>query len=408
MGIREATKEYESWLRASLPMVIDDDLAFKHDQMASGVFPFLRATFYRWAPRWQELCPHLNEAPKILGVGDLHVENYGTWRDAEGRLVWGINDFDEACELPYSADLVRLATSVVLAVAGHHLTTPLNDAAEAILSGYEEGLHRGGRPFVLAEHHAELRRLASEGRDAVRFWTKMEALPLADGDYPVAAVQALLADLPAGAVAPSNGPGPDPVGGTTVGVAHGGDHGTERSGTGGAEGGAVSAGISAPRVAPASVRTRRAGLGSLGRPRLVALAHLHGSLVAREVKALLPSAWDWASGEPDSEVRYGRIIAGAVRDSDPGTSIQGSWVLRRLAPDCSRIELADLPAERDEALLLHAMGAELANVHLATPGALGAVLDDLAHRRQHHPGWLAAAAQTMADDTDHDWNSWRH
>ena len=31
-----------------------------------------------------------------LSVGDLHVENFGTWRDSEGRLIWGINDFDEA------------------------------------------------------------------------------------------------------------------------------------------------------------------------------------------------------------------------------------------------------------------------------------------------------------------------
>jgi uncharacterized protein (DUF2252 family) len=24
------------------------------------------------------------------------VENFGAWRDVEGRLIWGINDFDEA------------------------------------------------------------------------------------------------------------------------------------------------------------------------------------------------------------------------------------------------------------------------------------------------------------------------
>jgi len=32
----------------------------------------------------------------VLAVGDLHVENFGTWRDAEGRLIWGVNDFDES------------------------------------------------------------------------------------------------------------------------------------------------------------------------------------------------------------------------------------------------------------------------------------------------------------------------
>ena len=47
----------------------------------------------------------------VLAIGDLHLENFGTWRDAEGRLVWGINDFDEAWALPYTNDLIRLATS---------------------------------------------------------------------------------------------------------------------------------------------------------------------------------------------------------------------------------------------------------------------------------------------------------
>ena len=42
-------------------------------------------------------------------------ENFGTWRDAEGRLIWGVNDFDEAARMPYALDIVRLATSAVLA-----------------------------------------------------------------------------------------------------------------------------------------------------------------------------------------------------------------------------------------------------------------------------------------------------
>ena len=28
-------------------------------------------------------------------------ENFGTWRDADGRLVWGVNDFDEAAVMPW-------------------------------------------------------------------------------------------------------------------------------------------------------------------------------------------------------------------------------------------------------------------------------------------------------------------
>jgi uncharacterized protein (DUF2252 family) len=58
--------------------------------MAEAAFPFLRATFYRWMQIWPEVCPDLAKAPHVLGIGDLHVENFGTRRDAEGRLVWGV------------------------------------------------------------------------------------------------------------------------------------------------------------------------------------------------------------------------------------------------------------------------------------------------------------------------------
>jgi len=83
--------------------------------MAEGLFAFFRATFYRWIQCWPAVCETENEAPQVLSVGDIHVENFGTWRDAEGRLIWGVNDFDEAWPLPYTNDLVRLATSALIA-----------------------------------------------------------------------------------------------------------------------------------------------------------------------------------------------------------------------------------------------------------------------------------------------------
>jgi uncharacterized protein (DUF2252 family) len=49
-------------------------------------------------------------------MGDWHVDSFGTWRNLEGRLTWGINDFDEAWPLPYTKDLVRLAASAKLAI----------------------------------------------------------------------------------------------------------------------------------------------------------------------------------------------------------------------------------------------------------------------------------------------------
>ncbi|MGA8540319.1 MAG: DUF2252 family protein, partial [Terriglobales bacterium] len=114
MNIIKATKKYEDWLGHHI-RIVERDLQFKHEQMAAALFPFFRATFYRWLQVWPEECTGLDRVPNILSVGDLHIENFGTWRDTDGRLVWGVNDFDEASLFPYTMDLVRLAASALLA-----------------------------------------------------------------------------------------------------------------------------------------------------------------------------------------------------------------------------------------------------------------------------------------------------
>src|SRR5271163_779584 len=172
MTITKATQSYEAWLAKQIT-ILKPDLKRKHLAMAEDVFPFLRATFYRWMQLWPEVCAEENKAPKVLAVGDLHVENFGTWRDVEGRLVWGINDFDEAYPLPYTVDLVRLAASAHLAIRESRLAIAARDACNAILAGYKKSLEIGGVPFVLAEEHDWLRHMMTGVlRDPVQFWTK--------------------------------------------------------------------------------------------------------------------------------------------------------------------------------------------------------------------------------------------
>src|SRR6202011_1379345 len=139
---------YEAWLARQLGgAVVRKDLRQKHDGMAEGPLPFLRATYYLWAQEILNICPELAEAPPVVAVGDIHIENFGTWRDNEGRLVWGVNDFDEAAVIPYPFDLVRLATSIRLArLAG----VSDQDAAAAIAKGYAQGLAER-RPTLLDE-----------------------------------------------------------------------------------------------------------------------------------------------------------------------------------------------------------------------------------------------------------------
>jgi hypothetical protein len=84
--------------------------------------------------------------------------------------------------------------------------------------------------------------------------------------------------------------------------------------------------------------------------------------------------------------------------------VKKGWILRRLGPHCSAIELSDYPKRRDERHLVQAMGVETANVHLGTPEALAAVRRDLKRREGR---WLRAAAERMAEATLTEWKEWR-
>jgi len=140
-----------------------------------------------------------------------------------------------------------------------------------------------------------------------------------------------------------------------------------------------------------------------GRQRFVALAEWHGGQIAREAKALVPSAYVWVSGEKDDRSQYDRIVKQAIRCPDPFLDLRKGWIVRRLAPDCSRVELEMLPKGHDEYKLLEAMGRETANVHLGSKRAIQRVNRDLSKRSG---GWLHAAAKAMVRTTTKDWQSW--
>jgi uncharacterized protein DUF2252 len=338
VNIVKATARYEAWLGRHLRL-IEADLALKHAQMRAAPFPFFRATFYRWAQIWAGICANAAKAPRVLAVGDLHVENFGTWRDIEGRLIWGINDFDEAWRLPYTNDLIRLAASALVA----RIKCDSRAGADAILNGYRESVEAGGRPFALDEHHHALHQMATARlHDPQQFWEKLKTLPDTKEQPPAGARKAIARTMP--------------------------ERGLEWR-----------------------LVHRIAGLGSLGRARYVGIADWRGGSVAREAKALAPSACVWAEGGAVAAILYPEILKAAVRCRDPFVRVQRRWIARRLAPDCSRIELSALPEERDELRLLHAMGWETANIHLGSIKAR-VLQADLKKRAR---GWLHRAARDM-------------
>jgi Uncharacterized protein conserved in bacteria (DUF2252) len=356
MKIIKATHKYETWLRKELD-VFEDDLALKATKLAKDPFTFLRGTFYRWIQVFPDLCKKAWEAPQVLSVGDLHASNFGTWRDAKDELVWGVNDFDEAASLPYTLDLIRLATSVELASETEELNIKLTEACEAILDGYREGLDKGGKAVVVDDDREWLQKAyVKNERSAAKYWEELNQLPVMEKEAPPDVRSLLEAAFPAQ--------------GMEYRILH-----------------------------------RQAGVGSLGRPRYTALAEWSGGFVAREAKALTPSAALWVNKEhKGADIKYEEILARAVRRLDPTLKAYEGWVVRGLAPDRCRIELSELGPERDEVRMMRAMGWETANIHLGTRTMVKNVLDDLKERNKD---WLVKYADRMVGTTLQDWEMWK-
>jgi uncharacterized protein (DUF2252 family) len=89
-------------------------LRLKLRKMRADPFTFFRGADELFSRDWPELRPP-DVGPDVLISGDLHLENFGAHRTAEGEFRYDLNDFDEAVVAPCSYDIVRCATSIILA-----------------------------------------------------------------------------------------------------------------------------------------------------------------------------------------------------------------------------------------------------------------------------------------------------
>lgn len=351
-SIVESVDRYEAWLKRQLGAdFVKSDLKKKHKKMRSGAFPFLRATYWRWAERIldPDVCPELKRAPAVLAVGDIHLENFGTWRDVDGRLIWGVNDFDEAAIMPYALDLVRLGTSALLGCPG----ADLEAMCAQILRGYRRGLVNP-HAIVLDKDYAWLRELTVvPNEDRAHFWAKFEGLD--EQEPPPQFAKALDESMPA------------------------------------------------PHL-PILFHTRTAGVGSLGRPRWVGIADWHGAPVMREAKAVVPSGWELSRAARAQAHRCHEIATGRYRAPDPWYALTGRIVVRRLSPNNRKIEAEGDAAALAKRKMLRAMGRDLAAVHIGVTDHRRAIERDLDQRKR---GWLVAAVERAARFVRADYKAWK-
>jgi uncharacterized protein (DUF2252 family) len=88
----------------------------KFRKMAANAFAFYRGSaclFYADVARDEDAFAK-SDAGRVWIQGDLHAANFGTYMNSAGRLVFDVNDFDEAYVGPFTWDVRRLAASLAL------------------------------------------------------------------------------------------------------------------------------------------------------------------------------------------------------------------------------------------------------------------------------------------------------
>ena len=118
-------------------------LALKYQAIATGPFRFLRGTCHLFYDDWPARSA-LSAAPRAWVSGDLHLENFGSYKGDDRIIYFDINDFDEAALAPCTFELARFVTSVLLAAqdlgVGRHAAA---DLSRGFLDAYGEALARG-------------------------------------------------------------------------------------------------------------------------------------------------------------------------------------------------------------------------------------------------------------------------
>ena len=335
-------------------------LQLKYRAMRESAFAFLRgscALFYDRLPRGGIF----DSAPLVWISGDLHLENFGSYR-ADNRLAYfDINDVDESALAPASWELVRFLASVLVGARGlgikasrrRRLCRSFVDAyGDALAVGKAYWLERDTATGLIRDLLDEVRdRKRADFLDSRTVVRGKRRVLRVDGDKALAAsakersmVRAFMHEFAATQ--------PDPAFYRALDVAR-----------------------------------RIAGTGSLGVERYVILVRGKGSRDGNELldlKAALPSALGarlktvqprWKSEAHRIVAVQQRLQAASIAFLHPVMMDGRYFVLRALQPAQDRIDLSRADAAELEALV-RTMGQLVAWAQLRSAGRQGSAIAD--------------------------------
>ena len=363
--------------RANAPLAKRDAdvVALKYDLLADNAFSFYRGTafiFYADVARQAAL----RTAIAIPLMGDLHLENLGTYQTATGTVAFDLNDFDEAASGPYTWELARLAVSIHLAARESGLE---GDQPDGLVAGFLKAYHAhldrldpAALKRPLASGGQEVKAAMSKAEDASRtkFLKKLGRGGQFEPGKKIRHVSAEVGGQVAEAVAS---------------YARGRREGTQFF-----------------RVK--DVAARLAGTASLGRYRYVAwLEGPSGSdsddLVLELKEASAPTLQPRSAGNQADRVLAAYHYFLPAPDPLLGKArLRGlDFVVRELSPAKESVDLATLTSTTKFERFLDTVALATARAH-ARSGQRAAILQDLAGRAPALAGFAATYASQVAVD----------
>lgn len=126
----------------------------KMEFMSESAFRFFRGTDHLF---FEDLSKHVTweDDTKAWICGDLHLENFGSYKGSNGIVYFDLNDFDEALLAPATWELVRLLTSIYVAAKSGEYAANLADAlCNKVVTAYLQTL-KLGKPVIVEKESAK-------------------------------------------------------------------------------------------------------------------------------------------------------------------------------------------------------------------------------------------------------------
>ncbi|NHA06364.1 DUF2252 family protein [Mucilaginibacter sp. HC2] len=128
--------------------LLPDKVQLKYKAMAESPFRFFRGTCHLF---YEDLCKvkDFPVSPQVWVCGDLHLENFGSFKGNNRQVYFDLNDFDESMLAPSNWEVARVLTSIYVAFDTLKLTKAEADKmVKLFVKKYTEVLQSGKAYYI--------------------------------------------------------------------------------------------------------------------------------------------------------------------------------------------------------------------------------------------------------------------